>query len=144
MKLVGRVCNLYFLDSLLIFTWLSMFTFVTIKMAFPFLLSEEFMELYGLAGFFFLTTGRFMANFGHSPLVEMPATYGLVFSAFYFTKGTYEWWFAVGPTCIACLCWPGIKYLWENVKPVPVVTDRELIRERIWQTRKSLPEEKAK
>lgn len=132
-----RICNLYFLDSLLLFTWLAMFVSVVFSLAFPLIFSEGKNQLIGLAAFFFLTTGRFMANFDHQPLVEIPVVYGTVLAAFYFVLGHYtlEWWFAVGPTCIACACWPGIKWLWTQIKPVPVVSDREFMRERILRMR---------
>lgn len=133
MNKVWHVFTFDFLDSLLIFLWLAMFTLATLAMAFPIVINQDTVQLYGISAFFLLTTGRFVANCGHNPWAEMPVVYFIVVLVYYFALGhyTFEWFLSLAPTCIACAVWPGIVYLAKHVKPVAVVSDRTFITERI-------------
>ena len=146
----ARICTFYFLDSLIIFVWLSLVVFMFlggIITAFPALgqaLATENTMLILTMTFFIASAVRFLEAFYWNSLLVMPGVYALVIVAYWLLLNskiirTYPaslFGSSIVPACVIAVFLPGLDYVWQKIKPRGIVSAGSLVREQMRLRRK--------
>jgi hypothetical protein len=126
-----RLLNLYFFDSCLILTWLSIFGILLLGLLFmgiPILkvwldqrISPESVLPITAMLFVVTSTVRFLQSYETPVLAVLAITYIFAYVLYHEFVSTFAWWSPLIPACGISILVPPSTYIWEKIKPRPRV-----------------------
>lgn len=121
-----RLFNLYFFDSCLVLTWLSIFGILLLGLVFmgipslQLLLPDVILPSIAML-FLIVSTVRFLQNYDTPVVTTFIITYIISYLLYYANVAKFALWSPIMPACGISVLVPPSSYVWDKIKPRPRV-----------------------